>query len=62
MGWRANLIGVVGLIGGYENVVEIGFRTTHNLNMLIPHLCCNRLGISLKETKHFLSHADKCRQ
>jgi len=62
IGWRTNLTGLIGLIGSYKNVVEIRFRTTHRVNMLIPHLRCDRLAISLKEPKHFLAHLDNCRK
>jgi len=62
IGWRTNLVGLVGLIGSYRNVVEIRFRSRHRVNMLVPHLRCDRLAISLKDPKTFLACLDSYRK
>jgi hypothetical protein len=53
VGWRTNLIGVVGLIGARENVVEVRLKRRRWVWMLLP-LSCNRLAVSLEDPEAFL--------
>jgi len=53
IGWRTNLIGVVGLTGSYRNVVEVRFKRRRWVWMLLP-LSCNRLAVSLEDPDAFL--------
>ena len=54
LGWRTTLRGRIGLIGSYQNVVEIRFRTRYRVNMVLPKLSCERLAVSLEELEAFL--------
>ena len=56
IGWRSNLLGVIGLIGSHAGVVEIRFRRW--LWMLLP-LPFDRLAVSLKEPETFLEALEK---
>jgi len=58
IGWRSNLVGVLGLIGSRAGVVELRLRRRRWLWMLLP-LPCNRLAISLEEPEAFLEALDK---
>jgi hypothetical protein len=53
VGWRTNLIGVVGLIGARENVVEVRLKQRRWVWMVLP-LTCNRLAVSLEDPEAFL--------
>lgn len=54
LGWRTNLVGRIGLIGSYSNVVEIQFRTRHRVRLLGLPLSCRQLAVSLKDPQGFL--------
>ena len=53
IGWRSNLVGVVGLIGSRANVVEVRLKRRRWVWMVLP-LSCNRLAISLEDPEAFL--------
>jgi hypothetical protein len=58
IGWRTNLLGVIGLIGSRAGVVEIRFRRRRWLWMLLP-LPFDRLAVSLKDPEAFLEALEK---
>jgi hypothetical protein len=58
IGWRSNLVGVIGLIGSSAGVVEIRLRQRRWLWMLLP-LPCNRLAVSLEDPQRFLEALNK---
>ena len=58
IGWRSNLVGVIGLIGSRAGVVEVRFRRRRWLWMLLP-LPCNRLAVSLQDPEQFLEALGK---
>ena len=58
IGWRTNLLGVIGLIGSRAGVVEIRFRRRRWLWMLLP-LPFDRLAVSLKDPEAFLQALEK---
>jgi hypothetical protein len=58
IGWRSNLLGVIGLIGSHTGVVEIRFRRRRWLWMLLP-LPFDRLAVSLKDPEAFLEALEK---
>jgi hypothetical protein len=58
IGWRSNLVGVIGLIGSRAGVVEVRFRQRRWLWMLLP-LPCNRLAVSLDDPEAFLEALDR---
>jgi hypothetical protein len=62
IGWRTDFVGLLGLIGSYRNVVEIKFRTRHHVNMVVPHLRCNRMAVSLKDPKRLLAFLENYRK
>lgn len=53
IGWKSNLIGVIGLTGSYRSVVEVRLRRRRWIWMLLP-LPINRLAVSLEDPKAFL--------
>jgi hypothetical protein len=53
IGWRTSFRGTVGLIGSYDNVVEIRFKRRRRLWMLLP-VPCDRLAVSLEDPEAFL--------
>jgi hypothetical protein len=53
VGWRTNLIGVIGLIGSYQNVVEVRLKRRRWIWMILP-LSCNRLAVTLEDPEAFL--------
>jgi hypothetical protein len=53
IGWRSNLIGLIGLIGSHQNVVEMRFKRRRWMWMLLP-LSCNRLAVSLEDPEALL--------
>ena len=61
IGWRTNLLGVIGLIGSRKGVVEIRFRRRRWVWMLLP-LPLNRLAVSLEDPKAFLEALGKAVQ
>ena len=58
IGWRTNLVGVIGLIGSRAGVVEVRFRQRRWLWMLLP-LPCDRLDVSLEDPEAFLEALHK---
>ena len=53
IGWRTSFRGTLGLIGSYDNVVEVRFKRRRSLWMVLP-LPCDRLAISLRDPDAFL--------
>jgi len=53
IGWRSNLIGLIGLIGSHQNVVEVRLKRRRWIWMLLP-LSCNRLAVSLEDPEALL--------
>jgi hypothetical protein len=58
IGWRSNLLGIIGLIGSRTGVVEVRFRRRRWLWMVLP-LPCDRLAVSLEDPEAFLEALDK---
>ena len=53
IGWRSNLIGLIGLIGSHQNVVEMRFKRRRWMWLLLP-VSINRLAVSLEDPEAFL--------
>jgi hypothetical protein len=53
IGWRTNLIGVVGLVGSHQNVVEVRLKRRRWMWLLLP-ASINRLAVSLEDPEAFL--------
>jgi hypothetical protein len=53
VGWRTSFLGVLGLIGSLDNVVEMRLKHRRWLWMLLP-LPCDRLAVSLEDPQAFL--------
>ena len=60
IGWRSDLVGGIGLIGSYRNLVKIRFRRRRWVWMLLP-LPCKRLVASLEEPQAFLDALARAR-
>jgi hypothetical protein len=56
IGWRSNLLGVLGLIGSRAGVVEIRLRQRRSLWVLLRF---NRLAVSLEDPDRFLEALGK---
>ena len=56
LGWRTNLVGMVGLVGSYSGVVEIRFKQRQRVAGILPFvkLGCDSLMISLKKPNGFI--------
>ena len=54
VGWRWDLRRRIGLIGSYQNVVEIQFATKHKINVIIPWILWSRLAVSLEQPEAFI--------
>jgi hypothetical protein len=54
IGWRTNFRGTVGLIGTYVNIVEVRFKESKRVRMLLPS-ACRRLYLSLEEPGEFIA-------
>jgi len=54
IGWRTSFRGTVGLIGTYENIVEVRFKEPQRVRMLLP-MTCRRLYLSLEEPRDFVT-------
>jgi hypothetical protein len=52
IGWRSNLRGVIGLIGSYENVVEVRLKRRTRAWLVFP---CDRIGVSLEDPAGFIA-------
>lgn len=52
IGWRSNLRGVVGLVGSYENVVEVRLKSRKRAWFLFP---MDRIGVSLEDPEGFVA-------
>jgi hypothetical protein len=58
IGWRSNLIGLIGLIGSHQNVVEMRFKRRRWIWLLLP-FPCNRLAVSMEDPEAFLEALGK---
>ena len=54
VGWRTNFRGTVGLIGTYVSIVEVRFKETQRVRMLLP-VPCKRLVLSVEEPREFIA-------
>ncbi len=56
LGWRSNLVGMVGIVGSYRGVVEIRFKQRQRVSGILPFfkLGCDRLMVSLNEPDDFI--------
>lgn len=56
LGWRANLVGQVGVVASTRGVVEVRFKTRQRVSGLLPliRLRCDRLAISLEQPEAFM--------
>ncbi len=56
LGWRSNLVGMVGIVGSYSGVVEIRFKQRQRVAGILPFfkLGCDRLMVSLNEPDDFI--------
>ena len=54
IGWRTNLLGGIALLGSHEDCVEVRFRESQRVNMIVP-LRCSRLVVSLSRPDEFLA-------
>jgi hypothetical protein len=52
VGWRTNLRGLVGLIGSYDNIVEVAFEGQSRAWGFFP---LNRIAVSLEDPEGFMS-------
>jgi hypothetical protein len=52
LGWRSNLRGVIGLVGSYENVVEMKLATRGRAWGVFP---CDRIAVSLEDPEGFIA-------
>lgn len=57
LGWRANLVGLVGLVASMQGVVAIRFRERQRVGGIVPFfkLRCDRLAVSLREPEDFIA-------
>lgn len=55
LGWRANYLGRVGLVGSFEGIVELRLRRTRWLWLAFVPVPCRRLAISLEEPDAFVA-------
>jgi hypothetical protein len=53
IGWRSNLVNLIGLIGSWNGVVEIRFREKQRGWLILPYSII-RLAISLEEPEAFI--------
>ena len=51
VGWRSNLRGLIGLIGSYNGVVEVGFESRSRAFAVLP---MNRIAVSLEDPEGFI--------
>jgi hypothetical protein len=58
IGWRSNLIGLIGLIGSRAGVVEVRFKRRRWMWLLFP-VSIDRLAFSLEDPEAFLEALDK---
>jgi hypothetical protein len=60
IGWRSNLVNLIGLTGSTEGAVEIRFRKRYLVWLLIP-LPMRRLAITLEDPDGFVAALEKSR-
>jgi hypothetical protein len=54
IGWRTNFRGTAGLIGTYVNIVEVRFKQSQRVRMVLP-TPCRRLYLSLEQPSEFIT-------
>ena len=56
LGWRSNLVGMVGIVGSFSGVVELRFRQRQRVAGILPFLKlgCDSLMVSLNEPDDFI--------
>jgi hypothetical protein len=57
LGWRSNLVGLVGLVASRRGVVAIRFRERRRVGGIVPFfkLRCDRLAVSLREPDELIT-------
>jgi hypothetical protein len=57
LGWRTNLVGLVGWVASLRGVVQIRFLERQRVGWIIPlvKLRCDRLAVSLEEPEAFIA-------
>ena len=57
LGWRTNLVGLVGLGASFEGVVEVRFKRRVRVAGIIPFfkLPCDRFAVSLEQPDEFIA-------
>jgi hypothetical protein len=57
LGWRSNLVGLVGLVASFHGVIAVRFRRRQRVAGIIPFmkLRCDRLAVSLREPEELIA-------
>ena len=57
LGWRSNLVGLVGVVGSMRGVVAIRFRERQRVGGIVPlvKLRCDRLAVSVREPEELVA-------
>ncbi len=57
LGWRSNLVGLIGLVASMQGVVAIRFRQRQRVGGIVPFfkLRCDRLAVSLREPEDLIA-------
>ena len=61
VGWRGDLRGLIGLIGSYQDVVEVRFARKHKIYKIVPWVSCDRLAVSLEQPQAFIESMTQSR-
>lgn len=54
VGPRANSRGAIGLVGSYDNIVKLTFKTPLDVHLFMVPVSCSRLYLSLEHPERFL--------
>jgi hypothetical protein len=57
LGWRANLVGLIGLVASFQGVVQVRLKERRKIGGILPFvkLPCDRLAVSLDEPEAFMA-------
>jgi hypothetical protein len=55
IGWRANWLGTIGIIGTYVNVVRLQFKERQLVDALFVPVPCNSLSLSMENPRSFIA-------
>ena len=57
LGWRSDLVGLVGLVASFHGVIAVRFRQRQRVAGIIPFmkLRCDRLAVSLREPEELIA-------